>query len=224
MTLLHTPVTRAPPYRATRPAGRPPRLRPTRRPRFHSGRPLRKLEQLEDVARRVIPAKSPEKVGCRVSAGAPSMRSMPQPAREAHARAATPSSRRRCPQARASPPTGRLTALHGIEKPRQLPRTLCADPSAEREMSPPQTPTNTPPRRRLPNRHDQRESAGREQDPNANRRPRHSGVGSPLGHQLERRLALDGQDPCGSTQGEDAHERVHGHFSHGTTSCESITS
>src|SRR3954452_2011777 len=35
--------------------------------------------------------------------------------------------------------SGRLTALHGIEKPRQLPRTLCADPSAEREMSPPQT-------------------------------------------------------------------------------------
>jgi hypothetical protein len=26
----------------------------------------------------------------------------------------------------------------GIEKPRQLPRTLCAHPSAEREMSPPQ--------------------------------------------------------------------------------------
>jgi hypothetical protein len=36
--------------------------------------------------------------------------------------------------------SGRLTALHGIEKPRQLPRTLCADPSAEREMSPPHTP------------------------------------------------------------------------------------
>ncbi len=35
------------------------------------------------------------------------------------------------------PLSGRLTALHGIEKPRQLPRTLCADPSAEREMSPP---------------------------------------------------------------------------------------
>ncbi len=33
--------------------------------------------------------------------------------------------------------SGRLTALHGIEKPRQLPRTLCANPSAEREMSPP---------------------------------------------------------------------------------------
>jgi transposase len=33
------------------------------------------------------------------------------------------------------PLSGRLTALHGIEKPRQLPRTLCADPSAEREMS-----------------------------------------------------------------------------------------
>ena len=33
--------------------------------------------------------------------------------------------------------SGRLTALHGIEKPRQLPRTLCADPSAEREMSQP---------------------------------------------------------------------------------------
>ena len=36
--------------------------------------------------------------------------------------------------------SGRLTALHGIEKPRQLPRTLCADPSAEREMSPPHAP------------------------------------------------------------------------------------
>ena len=34
--------------------------------------------------------------------------------------------------------SGRLTAPHGIEKPRQLPRTLCANPSAEREMSPPQ--------------------------------------------------------------------------------------
>ena len=30
--------------------------------------------------------------------------------------------------------SGRLTALHGIEKPRQLPRTICAS-SAEREMS-----------------------------------------------------------------------------------------
>src|SRR4051794_5094363 len=29
-----------------------------------------------------------------------------------------------------------LTALHGIEKPRKLPRTRCEDPSAEREMSP----------------------------------------------------------------------------------------
>jgi len=29
--------------------------------------------------------------------------------------------------------SGRLTALHGIEKPRQLPRTLCDAPSAERE-------------------------------------------------------------------------------------------
>jgi hypothetical protein len=29
--------------------------------------------------------------------------------------------------------SGRLTAPHGIEKPRQLPRTLCAAPSAERE-------------------------------------------------------------------------------------------
>jgi transposase len=36
--------------------------------------------------------------------------------------------------------SGRLTAPHGIEKPRQLPRTLCADPSAEREMSPTSTP------------------------------------------------------------------------------------
>ena len=42
--------------------------------------------------------------------------------------------------------SGRLTALHGIEKPRQLPRTLCADPSAEREMSPPQ-PRPAQPRR-----------------------------------------------------------------------------
>jgi Transposase IS116/IS110/IS902 family len=32
-------------------------------------------------------------------------------------------------------PSGRLTAPHGIEKPRQLPRTLCEHPSAEREMS-----------------------------------------------------------------------------------------
>ena len=32
--------------------------------------------------------------------------------------------------------SGRLTAPHGIEKPRQLPRTICA-PSAEREMSHP---------------------------------------------------------------------------------------
>src|SRR3954463_13155982 len=38
--------------------------------------------------------------------------------------------------------SGRLTALHGIEKPRQLPRTLCADPSAEREMSPPPPPAH----------------------------------------------------------------------------------
>ena len=50
--------------------------------------------------------------------------------------------------------SGRLTALHGIEKPRQLPRTLCADPSAEREMSPPHTPGAPDPdhRRRLTNR------------------------------------------------------------------------
>jgi hypothetical protein len=41
------------------------------------------------------------------------------------------------PLARADPRfSGRLTAPHGIEKPRQLPRTLCAHPSAEREMSP----------------------------------------------------------------------------------------
>ena len=32
----------------------------------------------------------------------------------------------------------RLTAPHGIEKPRRLQRTPCADPSAEREMRPPQ--------------------------------------------------------------------------------------
>ena len=36
--------------------------------------------------------------------------------------------------------SGRLTALHGIEKPRQLPRTLCEAPSAEREMSQPHPP------------------------------------------------------------------------------------
>ena len=52
--------------------------------------------------------------------------------------------------------SGRLTAPHGIEKPRQLPRTLCADPSAEREMSPPHTATGTarhrPAGRRLTNR------------------------------------------------------------------------
>jgi transposase len=41
--------------------------------------------------------------------------------------------------------SGRLTAPHGIEKPRQLPRTLCADPSAEREMSTPPTPGSTQP-------------------------------------------------------------------------------
>ena len=35
--------------------------------------------------------------------------------------------------------SGRLTAPHGIEKPRQLPRTICA-PSAEREMSHPLNP------------------------------------------------------------------------------------
>ena len=48
--------------------------------------------------------------------------------------------------------SGRLTAPHGIEKPRQLPRTLCADPSAEREMSPPHTTTGTP-RHRPAGRH-----------------------------------------------------------------------
>ena len=47
--------------------------------------------------------------------------------------------------------SGRLTAPHGIEKPRQLPRTLCAAPSAEREMSPPQT-TGSNPRDRAPPR------------------------------------------------------------------------
>ncbi len=36
--------------------------------------------------------------------------------------------------------SGRLTAPHGIEKPRQLPRTLCEAPSAEREMSQPHPP------------------------------------------------------------------------------------
>ncbi len=39
----------------------------------------------------------------------------------------------------------RLTAPHGIEKPRQLPRTICA-PSAEREMSTTLTPASTPAR------------------------------------------------------------------------------
>ena len=39
--------------------------------------------------------------------------------------------------------SGRLTAPHGIEKPRQLPRTLCEDPSAEREMSPTSPPGST---------------------------------------------------------------------------------
>lgn len=38
--------------------------------------------------------------------------------------------------------SGRLTAPHGIEKPRQLPRTICA-PSAEREMSQPLHPTGS---------------------------------------------------------------------------------
>jgi len=42
--------------------------------------------------------------------------------------------------------SGRLTALHGIEKPRQLPRTLCDDPSAEREMSTPLATGSRPPR------------------------------------------------------------------------------
>lgn len=36
-----------------------------------------------------------------------------------------------------------LTALHGIEKSRQLPRTLCDAPSAEREMSTPTSPNGS---------------------------------------------------------------------------------
>ena len=39
--------------------------------------------------------------------------------------------------------SGRLTSPHGIEKPRRPPRTLCADPSAEREMSTPAPAFNT---------------------------------------------------------------------------------
>ena len=39
--------------------------------------------------------------------------------------------------------SGRLTAPHRIEKPRQLPRTLCEHPSAETEMSPTSPPAST---------------------------------------------------------------------------------
>jgi hypothetical protein len=46
-----------------------------------------------------------------------------------------PSPRRPSPASKLPLLSGRLTAPHGIEKPRQLPRTLCAAPSAEREMS-----------------------------------------------------------------------------------------
>jgi Transposase len=42
--------------------------------------------------------------------------------------------------------SGRLTAPHGIEKPRQLPRTLCDQPNAERDMSTTLTPGSTPTR------------------------------------------------------------------------------
>src|SRR5215216_427226 len=56
--------------------------------------------------------------------------------------------------------SGRLTAPHGIEKPRQLPRTICA-PSAEREMSKRSTPTgaNTAERRHLDSRPSFKEKA-----------------------------------------------------------------
>jgi transposase len=59
--------------------------------------------------------------------------------------------------------SGRLTAPHGIEKPRQLPRTICA-PSAEREMSHPSNTNHTrpPPRARQP-APTQRESGTRRQ-------------------------------------------------------------
>jgi transposase len=64
-------------------------------------------------------------------------RPVPQPALQAES--PPQQQRRRPPSCLGKLPllSGRLTALHGIEKPRQLPRTLCDHPSAEREMSSP---------------------------------------------------------------------------------------
>ena len=55
--------------------------------------------------------------------------------------------------------SGRPTARHAIEKPRQLPRTLRANPSTKREMSPPHTPgAPDPEESRSTTERDQRES------------------------------------------------------------------
>ena len=74
--------------------------------------------------------------------------------------------------------SGRLTAPHGIEKPRQLPRTLCAHPSAEKRNEPTSTTTGTtsgrPPRRCLTNR----PRSKRKQQRHPSRTPTHARGGA----------------------------------------------
>ena len=101
----------------------------------HAWRPTNPWHQLYiDLAKRH--GKNPAKaaVARKILIAAWHVLSRQQPFKPA-APAAAPRLSRQAPDA-----SGRLTALHGIEKPRQLPRTLCEDPSAEREMSPPHTP------------------------------------------------------------------------------------
>jgi Transposase IS116/IS110/IS902 family len=57
-----------------------------------------------------------------------------------------PAQASRRPPRQAPAPSGRLTAPHGIEKPRQLRRTLCDQPNAETDMSTTATQGSTPTR------------------------------------------------------------------------------
>ncbi len=136
-------------------AGLAPEDQPIRRPLAHRralqgrltdaalgrgrGRPTRvaAIEPLAPALRRPRPARRQEPGQGRRRAQDPDRRlARPRPPTTLQARRATPA--RPC-LGKLPLLSGRLTALHGIEKPRQLPRTLCADPSAEREMSPPPT-------------------------------------------------------------------------------------
>jgi len=95
-------------------------------------RPLRR--------RRQAPRPQPRQV-CRRAQGPD--RRLARPRAQRALQAEPPARRRHACLGKLLDVSGRLTALHGIEKPRQLPRTLCDAPSAEREMSTPTSPNGS---------------------------------------------------------------------------------